>query len=353
MELYNQLKALSDKIDKLKDRIETEESTKHAFVLPFIALLGYDTYNPLEVVPEFTADLGLKKGEKVDYAIFLDEIPVLIVECKNWKEDLDVHNSQLFRYFHVTKTRFALLTNGIEYRFYTDLESANKMDEKPFMEFNICQLKESVVPEIGKFHKSHFDVDKILSNASSLKYIKEIKQLLNEEFKAPSADFIRLFAGQVYSGRLTEKVMVDFAELVQKATAQIISDKVNDRLNSALNKEAEVRQQEEVAEEENSKIVTTEEEMDAFRIAVAILRRRVPVDRIAPRDTQSYFGVLLDDNNRKPLCRFHFNGPNKYLGLFDERKSETRHLLESLDRIYDFDEELIRTVGYYDTGSQE
>ena len=349
MDLQNQLKGLADKIEQLKDRIETEESTKHAFVMPFIALLGYDTYNPLEVVPEFTADLGLKKGEKVDYAIFQDEVPILIIECKNWRQDLNVHNSQLFRYFHVTKTRFALLTNGIEYRFYTDQENTNKMDEKPFLEFNICEVKENTIHEIAKFHKSNFDVDKILSNARSLKYIKELKRYLGQEFKEPSPDFVRLFASQVYSGRLTEKVMAEFTELVQKAASQIISEKVSDRLNSALHKEAEVRQQEEhePEEEEDNKIVTTEEEMEAYRIVVAILRRKIPVGRIAMRDTQSYCGVLLDDNNRKPLCRFHFNGSNKYLGLLDQDKKETRHLLESLDAIYSYEEQLLEAVGYY------
>jgi hypothetical protein len=153
MELTNQLKTLADKINQLKDRIETEESTKHAFVLPFINILGYDSFNPLEVVPEFTADLGLKKGEKVDYAIFQNSEPILIIECKNWKENLSVHNSQLFRYFHVTKTRFALLTNGIQYQFFTDLDEKNKMDQKPFLEFDITNPKDNVIHEIAKFHK--------------------------------------------------------------------------------------------------------------------------------------------------------------------------------------------------------
>src|SRR5690606_32209447 len=194
--------------------------------------------NPTEVVPEFTADLGLKKGEKVDYAIFQNGQPILIVECKHWKCDLNPHNSQLFRYFHVTKTRFALLTNGINYRFYTDLEEPNKMDEKPFLEFDITQLKDNVVAEIAKFHKSGFDVDKIVDNASSLKYTKEIKKLISDQLQQPSYDFVRLFAGEVYSGRLTERVMEEFTDLAHKAFNQTISDKVNDRLNAAINKEA-------------------------------------------------------------------------------------------------------------------
>ena len=349
MELNNQLKSLADKIEELKDRIETEESTKHAFVLPFINILGYDTFNPLEVVPEFTADLGLKKGEKVDYAIFQNEKPILIIECKNWQEKLNAHNSQLFRYFHTTKTRFALLTNGIEYRFYTDLEERNKMDEKPFLEFEITRLKESSVTEIAKFHKSNFDVDKIVDNASSLKYTKEIKKLISKELQEPSYDFVRLFANQVYSGRLTEKVIQEFTELVFKAFNQTVSDRVNDRLSAALNKESE-KQQEEFNEptDVDDKIETTEEELEGFKIIVAILRRKLDINRIVYRDTQSYFGILLDNNNRKPLCRLHFNSKTKYIGLFDENKKEHKKKLDSLEAIYEFEESLLETVTFYE-----
>jgi len=348
MELQNHLKALAEKINKLKDKIETEESTKHAFVLPFINILGYDTFNPTEVVPEFTADLGLKKGEKVDYAIFQDDIPILIVECKNWKESLDNHNSQLFRYFHTTKTRFALLTNGIQYRFYTDLEQVNKMDEKPFLDFDITKIKDNEILEISKFHKSNFDINKIVNNASSLKYTKEIKKCIAEQLTIPTHDFVKLFANKVYSGRLTEKVMEEFTDLVHKAFNQTVSEKVNDRLNAALNKETEKQQLDsiELIEEEN-KIITTEEELEGFRIVVAILRRKLAVDRIVHRDTQSYFGILLDNNNRKPLCRLHLNGGTKYIGIFDELKNETRELIESIDSIYQFEDRLLQTVAYY------
>lgn len=348
MELFNQLKALADKVEQLKDLIETEESTKHAFTLPFISILGYDAFNPTEVIPEFTADLGLKKGEKVDYAIFQNGVPILIVECKHWKQDLNVHNSQLFRYFHVTKTRFALLTNGITYRFYTDLEETNIMDNRPFLEFDITRLKEHTVKEIEKFHKSKFDISKIVNNASNLKYTREIKALIDCEILTPSADFVKLFAGKAYQGRLTASVMEEFTEIVSKAFNQMISDKVNDRLNSALNKEEEKQKATETGTEEPSKIETTEEELDGYRIVLAILRRKLPASRIVYRDTQSYFGILLDDNNRKPICRLHLNRNTKYIGLFDEHKNETRDVIESIDDIYRYEEQLLKTVGYYE-----
>ena len=350
MELQPQLKALAEKINLLKDKINTEESTKHAFVLPFINILGYDSFNPTEVVPEFTADLGLKKGEKVDYAIFQNGDPIIIIECKNWKEKLTIHNSQLFRYFHVTKTRFALLTNGIHYQFFTDLDQVNKMDEKPFFEFDITLLKDNVVNEIAKFHKSTFDVNKIVDNASSLKYTKEIKQQIDNELENPSAEFVKLFANKVYNGRLTEKVLEEFKELVQKGFNQSISDKINDRLNAALNKEAQKQKEDQinVVIDEENRVTTTEEEMEAFRIVIAILRRKLPIDRIVHRDTQSYFGILLDDNNRKPLCRLHLNGGKKYISLFNDNKNETKQPIQTIDDIYLFEKELLETVALYE-----
>lgn len=350
MELQIQFKSLADKINQLKDKIGTEESTKHAFVLPFINILGYDTFNPTEVVPEFTADLGLKKGEKVDYAIFQNEEPILIIECKNWKDNLSVHGSQLFRYFHVTKTRFALLTNGINYQFFTDLDEKNKMDQKPFLEFDITNLKDNSINEIAKFHKSSFDVNNIVTNASSLKYIQEIRKQIDNELTNPSPEFVKLFANKVYNGRLTEKVMEEFRDLVQRGFNQFVNEKINNRLNAALDKEAQNQKMDQIETiEDESKIFTSEEEMEGYRVVVAILRRKLPVNRIVYRDTQSYFGILLDDNNRKPLCRLHLNGGKKYIGLFNDNKTENRQQIQTVDDIYLFEKELLDTVGLYES----
>lgn len=355
MELANKLKELSQKIIALKEQIETEEAIKTAFVLPFIDLLGYDIFNPTEVIPEFTADIGLKKGEKVDYAIVENNIPILIIECKHWKEDLNTHNSQLFRYFHTSKSRFALLTNGVEYKFFTDLEETNKMDEKPFLEFDITKLKEPIVNEIVKFHKTKFDIDQIVNNASSLKYSKEIKKIFQTQLIEPENGFIRFFSSRVYLGRQTEKVLEQFKELVSKSINQFISEKVNDRLQNALNKEEEkmMEEQKESEPKNECKIVTTEEEMEAFRVVVAILRKKILVERIAFRDTQSYFGILLDDNNRKPLCRLHFNGKTKYIGLFDASKKEVREKIVTIEDIYRFDSQLLETINYYEDFEKE
>ena len=154
MDFIDKLQALSAKIKKQKDGIQTEEATKTAFVLPFIGTLGYDIFEPTEVIPEFTADVGIKKGEKVDYAICLDGKKVMLFECKSCHSSLDdCHASQLYRYFSVTGARLAVLTNGVLYRFYSDLEEPNKMDSRPFMEFNMLDVQENLVPELKRFTK--------------------------------------------------------------------------------------------------------------------------------------------------------------------------------------------------------
>lgn len=347
MDIQIKFKALAEKIEQMKDGIASEEATKTAFVLPFINILGYDIFDPTEVVPEFTADMGIKKGEKVDYAIMQGGKPILIMECKPCYEKLDLHDSQLYRYFATTKCRFAILTNGIEYRIYTDLEDANVMDSKPFITFNMTDMKENILTEIKKFQKDTFNIDSIIGSASTLKYVSNIKSFLAEEMLSPSDDFVRLFASKVYSGKLTTKVIEEFRGFVNKATAQTISERVNERLSNAISKEVS-EQKSETEIEETVKVVTTMDETEGFMIVKVILRRILPSERISDRDTQSYFGVLLDDNNRKPICRLHFNNDKKYIGLFDADKNETKYVVETVDDIYKFETEILTTAKSYE-----
>lgn len=349
MEVQSKVKGLAERVATLKENIHTEEATKNAFIMPFIQILGYDVFNPMEVIPEFTADIGIKKGEKVDYAIFQDGNPIILIECKHWRENLDIHSSQLHRYFHVTKARFGLLTNGIKYRFYTDLEEKNVMDTEAFLEFDMENIKDNTLNELMKFHKTSFDIDKIIDSASGLKYSTAIKEILIQELSEPSEEFVRFFVKQIYSGKIiTKKVLEQFTEIVKKATNQAFKDIVNDRLKSALNKEEVIVKEEEEIPEEEVKIVTTEEEIEAYHIVRSIVRTKVDVNRIIARDTQSYFGILLDDNNRKPICRLHLNSSKKYLGLIDQNKKEEKVLLNSIDDIYLYSDRLQETVLMYE-----
>lgn len=360
MDFIERLQSLTKKISQQSSAITTEEATKNAFVMPFLHnVLGYDVFDPTEVIPEFTADTGIKKGEKVDYAILKDGQVQILVECKKYSEKLSAkHAGQLFRYFSVTNARIGILTNGAQYEFYTDLDAPNKMDEKPFLILDLEDIDEHIVPEVLKLTKSSFDVDSVVDAAGELKYLSQIKKILSEQFNEPEEDFVKFFASRIYDGVLTAKVKHTFAEITSKALKQFLNDSINARLKSAIGASistpssipeiTEIRQIEESVEEnEKSKIDTTIEEIEAFNVVKAILRQQFEVTRIVARDTQSYFGVLLDDNNRKPLCRLHFNAKQKYLGLFDDAKKETRHPIASIDEIFNFSDALLAsTVGY-------
>lgn len=359
MDFKDQIKILGERVSKLKDQIQTEEATKNAFIMPFLQALGYDVFNPTEVVPEFVSDIGLKKGEKIDYAIFLEGKPAILVECKHWSQNLSLHDGQLLRYFHVSKAKFGLLTNGINYRFYSDLVEANKMDEKPFLEFNINEIKDNQIEELKKFHKSYFDADSITNTASELKYTNELKQLLQQELNNPSPDFVKHFAKQVYPSNISAKVLEQFTNLTKKSVQQYISDLITERLKTALTKEDEATKEQDGKIEANpnketdNKVETTEEEIEGFLIVKSILRQKTDIKRITYRDAQSYFAILLDDNNRKTICRLYLNGNKKYLVVLDLNKKEVKNEIKSLDDIYTFSDQLLEIVDNYDKPNEK
>jgi hypothetical protein len=350
MEFAELLSAMSLKVRNQRDAIQTEEGTKNAFVMPFIStILGYDVFNPLEVVPEFTADVGIKKGEKIDYAIMRDGEVQMLMECKKSTEPLKIENaSQLYRYFAVTNARIAVLTNGQVYQFYTDLDAPNRMDDKPFLVLDLLDIDETLIPELRKLTKDVFDLESIISAAGELKYVGQIKRTIASQFKEPEEEWIRFFTSRVYDGPLTQKVREQFAPLVVKATKQFLNDQVNDRLKTALGgsnfspstiaDEAGAVTSQPAAQEDlerDTELDTTLEELEGYQIVKAIACSEVKPQRVVHRDSKSYFAIILDDNNRKPIARLHFNSKKqKYIGLFDDQKVETRHPLESLDDIY-------------------
>ena len=357
MDFIEELRNLSIQIEKQKDRAVTEEATKHAFVIPFIKILGYDPYNLTEVVPEFTADIGTKQGEKVDYAIFKDDEVIMLIECKKYGADLsNAHTSQLYRYFSAVHARIAILTDGEIYRFYTDLEETNIMDSKPFLEFNMLDIEEPLVNELKRFTKPTFDLDAALTAASDLKYTKEIKQTMLEQLESPSEDFVRFFLSSVYGGIKTQTVIEQFTGIVKHALNQFINEQINQRLRSAIESGEAVEDaidievpEETPGEEVESRIETTEEELEGFFTVKSILRESVVPNRIQHKDTISYMSVVLDGRARKTICRLHFNAARKYLGLVTEDGKHERVEITGIDDIYNYADRLKATIQRYDT----
>lgn len=356
MDFKDSIKQISERIEKLKENLATEEATKNALVMPFLNALGYDVFNPWEVLPEMTCDIGMKKGEKIDYAIMKDKEPIILIECKHWQQDLNLHDNQLIRYFNVSKAKFGVITNGILYRFYTDLAEPNKMDEKPFLEINMLDLKEAQVEELKKFHKSYFDVGTILSSASELKYTGELKAIIGKEFTNPTAEFTKFFGKQVYDGLFTAKVAEQFSSLVKRSIASYINDIISDRLKAAIkdnDKEAEqaAAAAAEIAQQATQvccKVNTTDEELEAFYVVKAILRNVVAANRVTHRDAQTYFAIFIDGNNRKPVCRLYLNSEsNKRIAFLDDNKKEVTYKISSVDDIYKQSDLLIASVSKF------
>ena len=356
VELKTKLEQLYSRVESLKDQINTEEATKNAFIMPFLQILGYDVFNPTEVIPEFVADIGTKKGEKVDYVIKKDDQVILIVECKHWKENVEAYTSQLHRYYHVTDTRFAIITNGIIYNFFTDLERPNVMDNNPFLTVNLANLKDSTIKELVKFTKATFSLDSILESAEALKYVRAFRNEFENEIQEPTDEFIKLLARRFFDKQINANRLETFRGYLKRAMASYFNDTINARLKNALNIDetkptTPAESTPEVASSEQpdeSKIVTTDEEIEGYQIVKAILRERLSASRIAYRDTISYFGILLDDNNRKPLCRLHFNGAKKYIEFFDKGKdSSERVQIDDLEDIYTYKERLLNTLSNY------
>jgi predicted type IV restriction endonuclease len=358
MAFEDALAGIATKVRDYADSLTTEEATKTAIVMPFVSrVLGYDVFNPQEVVPEFIADVGIKKGEKIDFAVMRDGQVQMLIEAKKIGEPLTLeHASQLVRYFHVSNARISVLTNGRVWHFFTDLDRPNVMDAKPFLQLDLLDIDPYVLPELKKLTKDTFDLESVLLAAEELKYVSGLKRAIGDQFDSPSEELVRLLTSKVYEGSFTQKVRELFTRLTTKALAQFISDSVNDRLKSALGGAAPAvgaapehapTAAAAPAPEDETGIVTTLEEIEGFQIVRAIVASEIPFIRVVARDQKSYFGILVDDNNRKPVCRLHFNGKQRYLGLFDADKNERREPLGSVEEIYNHAEELRETVRRY------
>lgn len=353
MELKNSLQQLASRASQLKSMLMTEEATKNALIMPFIQALGYDVFNPLEVVPELDCDINKKKGEKIDYAIMKDGTPIIVIECKHWQQPLDLHKAQLSRYYVASKAKFGLLTNGIEYRFYTDLVNTNLMDEIPFLAFNIETLRDSHIEALKKFTKDNFNIDDIMGSANELKYMSELKKLIKELIEEPTPEFVKSLAKNIYTGKFTENVTNQFTELVRKAAASYINDRISEKLNLAVqnNNEENIKESETKVtipgtKKEND-IVTTQLEMEAYYIIKSILRSKIDGNRIVMRDAVTYCAILLDDNNRKTICRLHFNNEaNLRVEFLDANGNAERVHIDSIDDIYNY------AVNLYDSISR-
>lgn len=342
--IEDKIKKLQSKIAIVKDRLETEESTKTALVLPFIQLLGYDIFNPTQVLPEFNCDIAKGKGEKVDYALLIKNKVEIIIECKGFGVNLAPHRNQLSRYFVSTKAKYAILTNGILYQFYTDLDNKNLMDEIPFFQFSLENYSISDIEILEQFMFSNFNADKIDKNASEYKIITGVTGEIKTLFEKPNIETIKLFTKSSYKGRYTDSAISRLTILFKKALKQFVNDRVSNQLKSAT-------EAEEVIDNNCGKIITTEEEKQAFYIVQAIARDVIPSEDIVMRDQINLCMILYKNDQCKPIVKLYFNDvKNLQIELFDE-EGPYKIELATLDEIYDYKDAIIKICKKYNESS--
>lgn len=351
-EMKAAIKSLAKKYSKVKDSITNEETAKTALVLPFFqSVLGYDVHDPTIVRAEYTCDIADKKGEKIDYAILNQSGELMmLIECK-WgvsEKDKKEHWEQLARYFSVRAARIGVLTDGLDYEFYADLDSEKALDLKPFLKFNINNVTDADIKELSKFTQEKFKIEQIIPAAEGLKYTGEMKRYLIGLMDEPDDNFTTLMTRKVYGGRLNESAKSKFKDITKKAFSQFMSEYVTDYL-ATLEKEHAVRKAN--AEEEMvqvsvnfNSLETTAEETFGYSIIKAIACKIVPLSRVSIRDSKSYCSVLLDDNNRYSLCRMHFNSSkNKFITVFNN-ESGTRFDINDIEDIYKHSSEIMQAI---------
>lgn len=354
MDFSQRVKDLSTRSRHASQHALTEEATKTAVVLPFIQALGFDVFNLEEVTPEFIADVGIKKGEKIDFAIKMGGKIAVLIEVKPISMPLgQAQYSQLFRYFGTVEARLAILINGREIWFFSDIDEKNKMDKKPFFVFDLQSFDERQVTELARFQKSSFDIEAILEAASNMKYVKAAAALISKQLSNPDDEVVRLFGRQIYEGTLTKGAIEMLRPAIQAAIDEVVRNRIQERLNVTFGKEtppAEPAEKRAVDPANDSEIVTTDEEMQAFMIVRAIGARVVPVSRITLRDSKTYCSIFLDDNNRKPILRVYFNAKtSKAIGIFAPQpdKAETKHTIEDVSGIYSFADQIVASIKHY------
>lgn len=310
---------------------QTEEATKNAIVMPFLRVLGFDVFDPTQIIPEYVADVGLKKGEKIDYAVKIGSRIEYLVEAKSVSTNLrDAQYSQLFRYFHTCDANIGILTNGLHIWFFTDLDAPNKMDAAPFFKFDLLSYDDNDLRELEKFHKANFSIENIQVAASSLKYLRGAMSFIEGQWADPDEEFVRFVARGFYEGKLTASVVEGLKPIVRRAFDDLFRQRARQKIDVAFDGGAE----EAIPAIADNKVDTTPDELQGFMIVRAIAAEVSPVSRIIMRDAQSYCAVLFDDNNRKPIVRMHFSGKQKFVTVFDTNKGEKRHDIAGVEDLF-------------------
>lgn len=225
--MKEKLTTLSEKIKTTKDKIRSEEATKQSMVLPLLHILGYDIFNPEEVIPEVPCDIS-NKGDKVDYVLANNGKHEILIECKDCHQNLSNHINQLRKYFVASDARFAILTNGIQYLFFSDHDKANIMDDKPFYTLDMRNLSDDDLSFLDGFRKGSFNSSLMLSLSQNIILQESVLKKLKLEFLKPSKGFVRLITSDIYDGKLYDSIYIRFAKIIKDCIKLLVTEDLSE-----------------------------------------------------------------------------------------------------------------------------
>ena len=359
-----QLRHHATHVEEMGVHCISEETTKQALILPLLNILDFTAHNPLKVQSEYLADFpGIKKTERVDYALFHNGQPVMYVEAKAYREKLGNHAPQLARYFNSTPSvRIAALTNGQIWKFFTDLKLENVMDDKPFFVVDFLDLKDSDIEELARFSYDHIQTESIRTFAEDQAYLAKFKEVIQNSLRELDPDFVKFVITKASpSLRMTQKIVDSMTPLVKRAVAEAMTGMVVNSLNlppepSIVEGEIEAvlhQEDDDIVDPSNSKIVTTKDERRLFEVAKALLKIKLSDTELAAKDTESYFAILFQGKNNRWLIRYNSNKKRPTLQfivpLTEQYKLEIERAgleLSSGEHIYlDSPDDLLRVSG--------
>lgn len=299
-QFVERIKSHAEHVLKVGAHCNTEETTKQALILPLLDVLGFSPFDPTKCKAEVKADFhGAKAGERVDYALYCNGNPVIYIEAKSYSEKLSNHSPQLSRYFNSTPSvAFGAVTNGKEWRFFTDLKQKNIMDDKPFLSLNFEQLDESLVSKLFKFRHDEFQADVLRNVAEESMYQNAFRTVINEILRAPDADFVKFVAGKAGIERqLNARFVEGITPIVKQAIEKALSGMLVVGLATEEPKQEIVATTDGavIVNPDNENIQTTKDEMRVLEISQEILG----ADAVNAMDTESYFSIVAKNKRNR------------------------------------------------------
>lgn len=330
-ELKNNLTELSSKASILKNQITNEESTKTSLILPFFRMLGYDIENPQIISPEYTVG-----ADKVDYSIMQNSMPLLFIEAKNVKENLNKHVDQAKKYFNNSDVKIICLTNGLIYNFYSDMNKDNEMDNDPFLSLNIEKITDYEIQYLKQLSIDNFTME----NYNDIIYHIKITEFIRHQLENPSEEFVRFVTNNISSRRKTKKFLDRLRKLIFKSMENVLNI-ISGSSTIVFNPEGCK------SKASNSQAVTTEEELEGYKIIVSILSKVFSIDNLSFKDTTSYFSIIADKKPGQWIARLCLGTKKKSILLPDGSRNGCRYYLNSIEDLYKYEDEILESASKY------